>query len=66
MTRQQFSDFLATQGATLLGRNTLRQPDVWDADLRLAKYFQLPRPYHPLFESERFRSASLDGFWVSI
>jgi len=30
------------------------------------KYFQLPRPYHPLFESERFRSASLDGFWVSI
>jgi hypothetical protein len=29
------------------------------------KYFQLPRPYHPLFESERFRSASLDGFWVA-
>ena len=30
------------------------------------KYFQLPRPYHPLFESERFRSASLDAFWVSV
>jgi len=29
------------------------------------KYFQLPRPYHPLFESERFRSASLDAFWVA-
>ncbi len=43
MTRQQFSDYLASQGATLLGRNTQRQPDVWDADLRLAKYFQLPR-----------------------
>jgi Carboxypeptidase regulatory-like domain len=43
MSRQQFSDFLAGQGATLLGRNTLRQPDVWDADMRLSKYFQLPR-----------------------
>lgn len=30
------------------------------------KYFQLPRPYHPLFESERFRSASLDAFWVTV
>lgn len=43
MTRQQFSDFLNGQGAHLLGRNTLRQADVWDADLRLAKYFNLPR-----------------------
>ena len=43
MSRQQFSDFLAAQGASLLGRNTLRQPDVWDADLRLSKLFQLPR-----------------------
>ena len=28
-------------------------------------YFRLPRTYHPLFESERFRSASLDAFWVA-
>ena len=28
--------------------------------------FGLPRPYHPVFESEAFRSASLDRFWLSI
>ena len=29
-------------------------------------FFQLPLPYHPVFESERFRTASLDAFWISI
>jgi hypothetical protein len=29
-------------------------------------YFALPRPYHPVFESEQFRTASLDAFWISI
>jgi hypothetical protein len=28
-------------------------------------YFRLPRTYHPVFESERFRTASLDAFWIS-
>jgi Protein of unknown function (DUF3341) len=28
-------------------------------------FFGLPRTYHPVFESEEFRSASLDKFWVS-
>ena len=28
-------------------------------------FFGLPRPYHPVFESERFRTASLDAFWIS-
>ena len=28
-------------------------------------FFQLPRTYHPVFESERFRTASLDKCWVS-
>jgi hypothetical protein len=28
-------------------------------------FFQLPRPYHPVFESERFRTASLDKCWIS-
>ena len=28
-------------------------------------FFGLPRPYHPVFESERFRTASLDAFWLS-
>ncbi len=28
--------------------------------------FRLPRPYHPVFEAESFRSASIDAFWVSI
>jgi len=28
-------------------------------------FFALPRPYHPVFESERFRTASLDAFWIS-
>ena len=26
----------------------------------------LPRPYHPVFECEAFRSASIDAFWVSV
>jgi hypothetical protein len=28
-------------------------------------FFKLPQPYHPVFESERFRTASLDRFWIS-
>ena len=28
-------------------------------------FFQLPRTYHPVFESEQFRTASLDRFWIS-
>jgi hypothetical protein len=27
---------------------------------------RLPQPYHPVFESEAFRSASTHGYWVSI
>ena len=29
-------------------------------------FFGLPRPYHGVFESEQFRTASLDAFWISI
>jgi hypothetical protein len=28
--------------------------------------YRFPRPHHPLFELESFRSASTGGFWVSI
>lgn len=28
-------------------------------------FFGLPRTYHPVFESEEFRTASLDRFWIS-
>ena len=28
-------------------------------------FFKLPRTYHPVFESEQFRTASLDAFWIS-
>lgn len=27
---------------------------------------RLPQPYHPVFESEEFRSASTHGFWLSV
>jgi hypothetical protein len=27
---------------------------------------RLPEPYHPVFEAESFRRASIDGFFVSI
>ena len=42
MTLPQFSAFLAGQNATLLQRNSFRQPSVWDIDLRLSKTFNLP------------------------
>ncbi|GAC1664350.1 MAG: DUF3341 domain-containing protein [Steroidobacteraceae bacterium] len=32
----------------------------------LAFFFKLPRPYHPVFESEAVRSASLDAVWISV
>jgi hypothetical protein len=41
MTLPQFSAFLAGQNATLIQRNSYRQPSVWDADLRISKYFDL-------------------------
>jgi len=28
--------------------------------------FKFPQPYHPLFESDNFRRASIDGFFLSI
>lgn len=43
MTKAQFASFLSGQNARLVGRNTFRQPDVWNADLRLAKFFNLSR-----------------------
>ena len=31
----------------------------------LFAYFRFPRVYHPVFEVEEFRSASIDGLWLS-
>jgi hypothetical protein len=42
-TRPQFANFLASQGAHLIKRNTLRQPGVYDGDLRLTKRFNMIR-----------------------
>jgi hypothetical protein len=28
--------------------------------------FKFPQPYHPLFESDNFRRASIDGFFLSV
>jgi len=42
-TRQQFADFLASQGGHIIGRNAYRQPNWYDLDLRLAKSFNLLR-----------------------
>jgi hypothetical protein len=41
-TRQQFSDFLASQGGHIIGRNAYRQPNFHDIDLRISKTFSLP------------------------
>ncbi len=43
LTRPQIAAALNAQGARLIGRNTARQPDLWNMDLRLAKFFNLAR-----------------------
>lgn len=32
----------------------------------LMVFYRFPRPHHPLFELEAFRTASTGGFWVSV
>jgi hypothetical protein len=34
--------------------------------LGLMAIFRFPRPYDPLFEVESFRSATIDGLWLSV
>ena len=41
LSRAQLATLL--QGATILGRNTERNPNVWNLDFRLSKVFGLPR-----------------------
>jgi hypothetical protein len=41
LSRPAISAFLAARGAKIIGRNTRRQPENWNADLRLAKMFNL-------------------------
>jgi hypothetical protein len=41
MTPTQFASFLSAQNGRLVGRNSERQPSVWNADLRLSKVFGL-------------------------
>ncbi|HYM60578.1 MAG TPA: carboxypeptidase regulatory-like domain-containing protein [Thermoanaerobaculia bacterium] len=43
LTKAQFSSALAAVGGHLIGRNTFRQASVMDSDVRLAKFFNLPR-----------------------
>lgn len=45
-TRQQFADWLGSQGGRIIGRNAFRQPDWFTADLRLSKTFDLPHGSH--------------------
>lgn len=41
-SRQQFADWLAGQGAHIIGRNTFRQQHFHTVDLRVSKTFDLP------------------------
>lgn len=34
--------------------------------LGMLRYARLPKPYHPVFEDDAFRSASVNKFWLSI
>jgi hypothetical protein len=47
-TRQQLADFLAAQGAKLIGRNANRQPSWHTVDLRISKTFAVPNAPHHL------------------
>jgi len=54
MTLPQFSAWLTSQNARLIGRNTLRQPSVYDTDLRISKSFNLPGGFNVQLIGEVF------------
>jgi hypothetical protein len=53
-SRQQLSNFLSSQGARIVGRNTFRQPSFHTIDLRLSKTFDLRRGTQVEFLAEVF------------
>jgi hypothetical protein len=53
-TQQQFSDFLASQGATIQGRNRQRQPRTHNIDARLSKTFDFRHGMHVELLAEVF------------
>jgi hypothetical protein len=63
MTLPQFSTWLAGQNARLIGRNTLRQPSVYDADLRISKTFNLGRGMNVQVLAEVFNVLN-HNIWV--
>jgi hypothetical protein len=65
LTRQQFADWLAAQGARLMGRNAFRQPDWYSVDVRVAKTFNLPNRTRVQFIAEVFNLLNTRNEFVS-
>ena len=64
-SRGQFAQFLADRGATIVGRNTFRQPSYWNLDLRFSKVFELPERVRLEVLGEFFNVANHQNRFVS-
>lgn len=64
-SRQQLVDFLNQQGATIVGRNTYRQPNWYNIDLRLTKTFAFEHNTKVQFIAEAFNILNTKNRLVS-
>jgi hypothetical protein len=65
MTNVQFSQFLASQGAHIAGRNSARQPNYFNIDARLSKRFNLVRGTQLELIGEVFNITNRKNYFIA-
>ncbi len=65
LTRPQFAEFLNSRGATIIGRNTERQPNVMNIDARVSKTFALGRGFEIELLGEVFNVTNKKNLFVT-
>lgn len=64
-SRAQFAQFLADQGATIIGRNAFRQPSFFNVDLRIAKTLSLSERARVELIAEIFNLTNKENRFIS-